>query len=147
MNEWLDQYLAKKAEDLEVTTVYNYSVTLDRVRGKLGHIRLQELTEDDVEAWKWVLQEGRVRGSKAGTGLSVVSVEMSLARLKDALNRAVTRRMVAVNVAQEILIPRRAWKEERRTKEVVAPWSVAEVHSFVVAVKSHGLYELVTRSC
>ncbi|TKA11125.1 site-specific integrase [Actinacidiphila oryziradicis] len=141
VNEWLDQWLAKKAEDLEETTIYNYAVTLGRVRGKLGHIRLQELTEDHVETWMtWALREGRVRGGKAGTGLGVTSVEMSLARLKDALNRAVTRRLVAVNVAQEVTIPRKARKAERRTKKVLQPWNVAEVHAFVLAVKDDRLY-------
>ncbi|MEU3861049.1 hypothetical protein AB0F03_27380 [Streptomyces sp. NPDC028722] len=96
VNGWLDQWLAMKAEDLEETTVYNYRVTLNRVRGKLGRIRLQELTEEDVEEWMhWALKHGRVRGGKAGTPLGVTSVEMSLARLKDALNRAVTRRLTS----------------------------------------------------
>jgi hypothetical protein len=43
-----------KAEDLESTTIYNYRV----------------------------IQGGRARGGKAGTGLGVTSVDMGLARLK-----------------------------------------------------------------
>ncbi|MFC8124866.1 tyrosine recombinase XerC [Streptomyces sp. NPDC057302] len=141
VNEWLDQWLAKKAEDLEETTISTYRVTLDRVRGRLGHIRLQELTEDDVEEWMvWALREGRVRTTKAGPGLGVTSVEMSLTRLKEALNRAVTRRLVVVNVAQEVTIPRKVRKAERRAKAEVPPWSVAEVHAFVRAVRCHRLY-------
>jgi integrase len=140
VNEWLDQSLAKKAEDLEESTVYSYTMTLGRVRGKLGHIiRLQDLTEDHVEAWmRWALREGR--GAKTGVGLGVTSVEMSLARLKEALNRAVARRLVAVNVAQEVTIPRNVRKAERRTKAVVQPWNVEEVHAFVRAVKDDRLY-------
>ncbi|MEW2623399.1 hypothetical protein [Streptomyces sp. NPDC048106] len=107
-----------KAEDLEPTTIYTYQVTLDRVRGKLGNLRLQELTEDHVVEWtRWALRGGRVRGAKAGMGLGVTSVDMSLARLKDALNRAVTRRLVTVNVASEVHIPlkaREAWSGRRR---------------------------------
>ncbi|MFJ2091455.1 hypothetical protein ACIOEW_19605 [Streptomyces sp. NPDC087901] len=73
-----------------------------------GGFQLQELTEGDVEAWMlWALREGRVRDTKAGPGLGVTSVEMSLTRLKEALNRAVARRLVAVNVAQEVTIPRK----------------------------------------
>jgi integrase len=141
VNEWLDQWLDKKAEDLEETTISTYRVTLDRVRGRLGHIRLQELTEDDVEAWMlWALREGRVRATKAGPGLGVTSVEMSLTRLKEALNRAVSRRLIAVNVAQEVTIPRKVRKAERRAKAEVPPWSVAEVHAFVLAVRDHRLY-------
>ncbi|MFI7101447.1 tyrosine-type recombinase/integrase [Streptomyces sp. NPDC050161] len=141
VNEWLDRWLAMKAEDLEETTIYNYRITLDRVRGKLGHIRLQELTEEDVEAWMhWSLQYGRVRGRRAGTPLGVTSVDMSLARLKEALNRAVTRRLVSVNVAAHVSIPRRARKEERKTKQEVKPWNVQEVRTFVHGVKEERIY-------
>jgi integrase len=141
VNEWLDQWLAMKADDLEETTIYNYRITLDRVRGKLGQIRLQELTEEDVEEWMhWALQYGRAHGGKAGTPLGVTSVEMSLARLKDALNRAVTRRMLAVNVAQHVEIPRRARKEERKKKQEVRPWNVQEVQKFINGVKAERLY-------
>ncbi|WP_327137772.1 site-specific integrase [Streptomyces sp. NBC_01340] len=139
VNEWIDQWLAKKADDLEESTVYSYTMTVGRVRGKLGHIRLQELTEDHVEAWmRWALREGR--GAKTGVGLGVTSVEMSLARLKEALNRAVARRLVAVNVAQEVTIPRNVRKAERRAKTVVQPWNVEEVHAFVRAVEDDRLY-------
>jgi integrase len=141
VNEWLDQWLDRKAEDLEESTVYSYTMTLGRVRGKLGHIRLQELTEDHVEAWmRWALGQGRVRGGKTGTGLGVTSVEMSLARLKEALNRAVARLLVAVNVAQEVTIPRNVRKAERSAKAVVQPWNVEEVQAFVRAVKDDRLY-------
>ncbi|MFE2938468.1 tyrosine-type recombinase/integrase [Streptomyces sp. NPDC059255] len=141
VNEWLDQWLAMKARDLEETTIYNYQVTLDRVRGKLGNIRLQELSEEDVEAWmQWALNYGRVRGGQAGAPLGVTSVDMSLSRLKDALNRAVTRRLVSVNVAQHVTIPRRARKEERKNKQVIKPWSVREVQGFVYGITGERLY-------
>ncbi|MEU6223812.1 tyrosine-type recombinase/integrase [Streptomyces sp. NPDC047042] len=141
VSEWLDRWLAGKAEDLEESTVYSYTMTLGRVRGKLGHIRLQELTEDHVEAWmRWALEEGRVRGGRTGEGLGATSVEMSLARLKEALNRAVARRLVAVNAAQGVTIPRKVRKAERRAKAVVQPWNVEEVHAFVRAVEGDRLY-------
>jgi integrase len=141
VNDWLDQWLAKKAEDLEESTVYSYTMTLGRLRGALGHIRLQELTEDDVEAWmRWALREGRLRGGKAGTGLGVTSVEMSLARLKEALNRAVTRQLVAVNVAREVTIPRKLRRAERRAHAMAQPWNLAEVHAFVRTVRDDRLH-------
>jgi integrase len=140
VDEWLDQWIAEKAEDLEETTITSYTATLDRVRSKLGHIRLQDLTEDDVTAWMaCALREGRVRSGRSGTGLSVISVEMSLARLKEALNRAVKRHLVAVNVAQDVSIPRKSRKAERLTKTVVPPWTEAEVHSFVLAMQDDRL--------
>lgn len=36
VNEWIDQWLAKKADDLEESTVYSYTMTVGRVRGSLG---------------------------------------------------------------------------------------------------------------
>lgn len=39
VNQWIDMWLAMKAKDLEETTIYNYTITLDRVRGKLGNIK------------------------------------------------------------------------------------------------------------
>ncbi|MEV5886306.1 hypothetical protein AB0L74_26925 [Streptomyces sp. NPDC052020] len=64
---------------------------------------------------------------------------MSLAR-KDALNRAVTRRLVTVNVASEVHIPLKARKAERKTKPVVQPWNATEVGAFVAAMKGDCLY-------
>lgn len=120
VNEWLDPWLAWKSEDQEESTVYSYTLTLDRVRGQLGQIRLQELTEDHVEAWmQWALREGRTRSGKAGTGLSVTSVE--------------------VNVALEVTTPRKVRKAERRTKALVQPWNVDEVHAFVRAIEDDRL--------
>lgn len=60
---------------------------------------------------------------------------MSLARLKDALNRAVTRRLLTVNVASEVHIPLKARKAERKTKAVVMPWNATEVGAFITAMK------------
>ncbi|MGW2277861.1 tyrosine-type recombinase/integrase [Streptomyces sp. NPDC001770] len=141
LNEWLDQWLALRSQDLEETTLYSYRVTLDRVRGRLGGIRLQELTEEQVEEWRdWALESGRLRGPRAGTPLSVATVEMSLGRLKEALNRAVTRRLVVMNVAENVTIPLRARKEDRRRKVDLKPWTVPEVQEFVMGVREDRLY-------
>ncbi|MEU4205258.1 tyrosine-type recombinase/integrase [Streptomyces sp. NPDC026294] len=141
VNEWLDRWLDMKADDLEETTIYNYTITVDRVRGRLGKIRLQDLTEEHVEEWRdWALAHGRVRGKRAGTPLGVTSVDMSLARLKEALGRAVTRRLVYVNVAAHVTIPRRARKEERKNQEEVQPWNVQEVQKFIHGIMGEHLY-------
>ncbi|MFE6459471.1 tyrosine-type recombinase/integrase [Streptomyces cinereoruber] len=141
VNEWLDKWLELKSRDLEETTMYNYRVTLDRVRGRLGKIPLQGLTEEAVEEWRdWALTSGRVRGGKAGTGLSVKSVEMSLGRLREALNRAVTRRMIPFNPAANVTIPLRVRKEERRVKQEVRPWGVPEIQAFISGVREDRLY-------
>lgn len=141
VNQWIDQWLAMKAKDLEETTIYNYRITLDRCRGKLGNIKLQELTEEDVEAWMlWSLKYGRVRWEKVGSPLAVSTVDMTLARLKECLNRAVTKKLVTVNVASELSIPLKVRKAERKTKAELKPWNIAEVHTFVDGMKGDRLY-------
>ncbi|MGW2843052.1 site-specific integrase [Streptomyces sp. NPDC001493] len=65
---------------------------------------------------------------------------MSLGRLKEALNRAVTRRLVVMNVAENVTIPLRARKEDRRRKVDLKPWTVPEVQGFVMGVRGDRLY-------
>ncbi|MFE7752481.1 site-specific integrase [Streptomyces sp. NPDC057428] len=70
----------------------------------------------------------------------MATVEMSLARLKEALDRAVARRLVEVNVAREVKVPRNLRKAERRAKTVIPPWDIQEVRAFVRAIKDDRLY-------
>ncbi|WP_234010334.1 tyrosine-type recombinase/integrase [Streptomyces sp. SPB074] len=70
----------------------------------------------------------------------MTSVDMSLARLKEALGRAVTRRLMAVNVAEYVVIPRKARKEERKRKETLTPWNPEEVQMFIQGIKEDRLY-------
>lgn len=51
-----------------------------------------------------------------------------------------TRRLVTMNVAQYVTIPRRARKEERKKKAEVNPWNIREVQAFVQGVKGERLY-------
>ncbi|MGC5341507.1 hypothetical protein ACPXCE_01245 [Streptomyces sp. DT24] len=44
-----------------------------------------------------------------------------------------------MNVAANLHIPRKARKTERKAKEVVPPWDVAEVQQFVEAMQSDRL--------
>jgi integrase len=141
VGQWLGRWLAKLAEDLEVTTINSYETTLKPVRKKLGHIRLQELTEEQVEEFRdWMLTEGRVRPRNGQTGLSTTTVDMALGRLKEALNRAVTKRLVAINAAENVSIPRKARKAERKAKVEVPPWTVEEVRLFVAGILDERLY-------
>ena len=89
-----------KRRDVEETTIRTYRLALVHVYDRLGHIRLQELTEDDVREFvDDLVATGRRRGGKPGTRLAVSTVEEVLTRLRGALSRAVVRKLVAVNVA------------------------------------------------
>ncbi|MFJ8606399.1 tyrosine-type recombinase/integrase [Streptomyces sp. NPDC093675] len=139
VSEWLDEWLASKVDDLEVTTLNSYAVCLKRAKEKLGHIRLQELTEEDVIAFvRWMLTEGHARYSNRG--LTIKTAASTLARFREALARAMVKRLVAVNVASEVGIPRQARKAERKSRPVVPPWNLSEVQLFVAGILDKRLY-------
>lgn len=99
-------------------------------------MRLQELTEDDVERWvAWLLVSARRRGGPKGTGLRTPTADGVLGRFRAALRYAVRKRYVGRNVAEYIEVPRRARKADRRENRRAEPWNVVEVKEFVVGAR------------
>lgn len=151
VGEWVDEWFAKKREDLEATTVPNYEVQLSYIKDRLGSIRLQALTEDDCEAFVlWLLAEGRRRpvtvltGNpekpvETLTGLRPSSVDTILARLKEILGRAFVRQMIRANVAEYVHVPRQVRKQDRRRHPKAKPWNVSEVQQFVRGIREDRL--------
>lgn len=141
VSEWIDTWLEAKARDLEESTITGYRNALVHVYEYLGHIRLQELAEEDVESMvAWLLVAARRRGGKPGTGLRPSTVEGILGRLKEALNRAVGKKLVHQNVAQFVTIPRKARKEDRRKNPRTEPWNVVEVKEFLLGIRDDRLF-------
>ncbi|MEU9624153.1 hypothetical protein [Streptomyces sp. NPDC048155] len=104
-------------------------------------MRLQELTEEHVESMvAWLLFGARRRGGQAGTGLRPSTAQGVLSRLKEARGRAVVRKLVHVNVAEYVKIPRRARKEDKRTNKRPAPWNVVEAKDFLLGIKNERLF-------
>lgn len=113
----------------------------------LGHERLQELTEDDIEALiDWMLSSARRIGGKPGTGVSVRTVSLTLGRLRAALNLAIRQQLVARNVAQFVTIPRQARKEAKARQKARVPWTQDEVQAFLKHVSGHRLYAVMLLS-
>ncbi|HWU12120.1 MAG TPA: tyrosine-type recombinase/integrase [Streptomyces sp.] len=141
VGEWLDQWLASATRGLEEATESNYRKALLPVRERLGAGRLQKLQEGDVEAMvDWMLTSGRRTAGKPGTSLSTRYVELSLGRLKAALDVAVRRQLVGRNVAAYVVIPRTARREEAQSRPKRAPWTAEEVQTFLGAIRSDRLY-------
>ncbi|WP_435272191.1 tyrosine-type recombinase/integrase [Streptomyces parvulus] len=139
--ELLDEYLKSKTDDLEETTLDGYRNRLLHARDYLGAIRLQALTEDDVERWvAWLLVAARRRGGQKGTGLRTPTVDGVLGRFRAALRYAVRKRYVGRNVAEYIEVPRKARKADRRENRRAAPWNVVEVKEFVVGAREDRLF-------
>ncbi|MGW2169030.1 site-specific integrase [Streptomyces sp. NPDC001705] len=139
--EWLDQWLDFKRRDVEETTIRTYRLALVHVYDQLGHIRLQELSEDQVRDFvDGLVSGGRRMGGKPGTRLAISTVDGILIRLRSALGRAVVRKLVAVNVAAEVRPSLADKKADKRERERVKPWTVAEVQTFIAGIERDRLY-------
>ncbi|MFD6914057.1 tyrosine recombinase XerC [Streptomyces virginiae] len=139
--EWLDQWLEYKRRDVEETTIRTYRMALVHVYDKLGHIRLQELTEDDVREFvDDLVANGRRKGGTPGTRLAVSTVEEVLTRLRGALSRAVVRKLVAVNVAEQVRPSLADKKTDKRERQRAKPWTMAEVQTFIRGIHDDRLY-------
>lgn len=140
----LDLYMANKKGDVEESTLVGYRNALVHVHEHLGHIRLQELTEDHVESMvAWLLVNARRRGGEKGSGLRTTTADGVLGRLRAALRLAVRRRLVARNVAEYVTIPRMARKADKRVNQREKPWDVSEVKEFVVGIRDDRLFAVL----
>ncbi|MFE9391743.1 tyrosine-type recombinase/integrase [Streptomyces sp. NPDC006784] len=141
VDELLDTWLKTATRDVEEGTATNYDNAIRPIRRRLGHMRVQQLTEEDVEAFiDWMVTEGRQRGGKPGTGLSVRSARLSLGRLRSALTLAVRRGIVVRNVAEHVRVSREAQRKAASvTKTRGAPWDQDEVRQFLAGIVNHRL--------
>lgn len=141
LGEWLDQWLEFKRRDVEETTIRAYRLALVHVYDQLGHIRLQELTEDHVRDFvDELVAAGRRKGGEPGTRLAISTVEGILIRLRGALGRAVVRKLVSVNVASAVRPSLADKKTDKRERERVEPWTVAEVQAFIRGIAGDRLF-------
>ena len=87
VDQWLDRWLKRECLDLENATGSNYRNALKPVRHLYGESKLQDLDKDRIDQLvEWMLTSGRRRCGTPGTGLSVRSVDLTLGRLKTALD-------------------------------------------------------------
>ncbi|WP_406462340.1 site-specific integrase [Streptomyces sp. NBC_01622] len=141
VGEWLDQWLEYKQRDVEETTIRTYRLALVHVYDKLGYIRLQELGEDQVREFvDELVATGRRKGGEPGSRLAVSTVDGILIRLREALNRAVVRKLIAVNPAQSVRVALVDKKLDKRERERPKPWTVAEVQLFIAGIEGDRLY-------
>ncbi|MFE1046320.1 tyrosine recombinase XerC [Streptomyces olivaceus] len=147
VGEWLDQWLEYKRRDVEETTIRTYRLALVHAHDGLGQIGLQELTEDHVQDFiDSLVSGGRRAGGKPGTRLAVSTVEGILTRLREALGRAVVRKLIPASPAQYVRVALADRKADRRERERPKPWTVAEVQTFIKGIERDRLYALMLLS-
>lgn len=107
MGNWtvdsVEEYLsglrsATRGESPNTESAYRHG--LQPARDRLGALPLQKLTTTHVEDLiDWMLAVGRKRGGQPGTPLSPRAAQITLGKLRSALDDAVQRRMVTFNGA------------------------------------------------
>lgn len=138
--EWLDQWLAVKARDIEESTIATYRNTLVHIYDRLGSTKLQELTTDQVrDCIDDMVSRGRRSGGRKGTRLAVSTVQYALNRFREALAEAVTRRLRATNPARGVRVSLADKKLDKRLRPKVKPWSVREVQAFISGIEQDRL--------
>ncbi|MFD1660009.1 tyrosine recombinase XerC [Streptomyces caeni] len=141
VGEWLDQWLEFKRRDVEATTIRTYRLALVHVYDRLGRIRLQELTEDQVrDCIDDIVSKGRRKGGAAGSRLAVSTAEGVLTRLREALKRAVVRKLIPESPAQAVRVSLADKKTDRRERPKAKPWTVAEVQRFIKGIERDRLH-------
>jgi integrase len=139
--EWIDEWLRLKSRDIEETTLSTYRYALIPVREQLGHIRLQALAEDEVQAFvDEQVTGGRKRGRDPGTTLRVSYVQGTLSRLRECLARAVVRKLIGSNPAQFVKVSLQDRKRDRKENKRAKPWNVDEVRQFIRGLERDRLY-------
>lgn len=141
VGEWLDEWLEYKRRDVEETTIRTYRLALVHVRDRIGHVRLQELTEDQVQdCVDDMVARGRRRGGEPGTRLAVSTATGVLTRLREALGRAVVRKLIPVSPAKYVRVSLADKKTDKRERLQPKPWTVVEVQTFIRGIESDRLY-------
>ncbi|WP_432169731.1 site-specific integrase [Streptomyces sp. 1222.5] len=141
LGQWLDQWLEYKRRDVEETTIRAYRMALVHVTDRLGHVRLQELTEDHIQdCIDEIVATGRRKGGDPGTRLAVSTVDGILTRIKEALGRAVVRKLIANSPAQYVRVSLADKKTDKRERDRAKPWTVAEVQTFIRGIEQDRLY-------
>lgn len=141
LGEWLDTWLEYKQRDVEETTIRTYRLALVHIYDRLGHVRLQELTEDQVQdCIDEIVATGRRKGGEPGTRLAVSTVGGIMVRLREALGRAVVRKLIPVNPAQFVRVSLADKKTDKRDRDQPKPWTVDEVQTFIRGLEQDRLY-------
>lgn len=123
-------WLERKAPDCAASTLRTYRRCVDKICDRLGDTLVGDLSVAAVDEFE---RDLLVHGSTTGEALSAKSVLGVHAVLHQILDDSVRRGVVAANVAASAAPP-------RHNAAVVTTWTIAEVKSFLDAVRCHRLY-------
>lgn len=127
LSEVLDSYLREAAKGKEASTRAAYRHALRIPRERLGHRRALSITRDDIrDLVDFAAGQGRVRGGKPGTALSLATVRMMLTQLSAAFEQAIDDEKLARNPCRKV-------KADGAPSAPRDPWSEDDVQKFIAA--------------
>ena len=129
LGEWIERWLPSMASKIRSSTLRDYQQGLERVVGRLGHIRLQALRPLHIEELYAALLTD---GHRYGGGLAPKTVRNVHIALRRSLADAERFGLVQRNVAALVKPP----SPERRELET---WTADEVRTFLESVAAHRL--------
>lgn len=131
---YLTEWERSAVRGKEAATATSYRYALKPVHERCGARLLQKLSIRDVEDLaEWMLTSGRKRGAKAGTGLGPRSVQLTLSRLRSALDDAVRHHLITYNPAAAVKCPPQKPGEK-------VPWTAKEVRAFLASLSGKRLH-------
>lgn len=129
LNNVIDEWLPSATQGLSENTKVSYRDAFLPARERLGERPFQELAKKDFEDLKtWMLESGRRRGGKPGTGLSGRTVNYTLGRLRTLYHDLWAEDRVARNVVKLV-------KNVSHTKKKQGQWNRQEVRTFLAKAK------------
>ncbi len=124
VGEWIDSWLVTVAPKIRVSTLRDYRLGLERVKGRLGLIKLQELKPLDVELFYAQLL---LDGHRYGGGLAPKTVRNVHIALRRSLADAERFGLVTRNVAALV-------KPPVPPRQELATWTADNVRTFLAFV-------------
>lgn len=116
MNDWFDEWLMTVKETNRESSYDNACETVDnRLRPYIGHIKLQELTEDDIrDAYRALVELGRATNTIRGVHR----------RLRPCLRAAVAERKISYSPAENVRPPK------GRPQKKMRVWTFEQLKTF-----------------
>lgn len=134
LTEWIETYIASRT-DLSENTITRAEDRLKQIRLKLGHLRLDKLTPDHLEAFYRYLMQPKPGGPGWGKGTIVKARQLIQAAYRRAMRR--WPRLITTNPAQLSELPKLPESEAGKAMPLEHQQKLLEV------AYSHRLYAMV----
>lgn len=132
LGDFLDEWLVGQTSRLKETTWESYRIVVDRVKARIGKVKLQALTPLELERFYRVLGES---GGHRGDPLSVKTIRNTHTVLRKALADAERLGLIMRNPGATARPPADQPVEQKT-------WNSDELREFLEAIAEHRLYAL-----